>query len=121
MFKDITSFHEKFDLKPKPYHEQDNRYHNYRVNFMEEELDEYCQAYEQDDQAAMLDAIVDLVYVAVGTAYLYGWNFPEAWRRVHEANMQKIKVTSAADSKRGHSSDIKKPPGWKTPDLSDLV
>lgn len=121
MFQDIIDFHEKFKVEPKPYEVQTHHDHNYRIGFMEEELNEYITARNNNNKPEMLDALVDLVYVALGTAYMYGWAFDEAWRRVHSANMEKIKVKSAADSKRGHANDVKKPPGWTAPDLTDLV
>ena len=66
----------------------------------------------------VLDALVDLVYVALGTAYLHGFGpqkFNEAWRRVHEKNMEKIRAPSADHSKRGSAFDVIKPAGWTPP------
>lgn len=125
--RDITAFHEKFGLA---YHggprllEKDLR--DFRLKFMQEELDEYDSASlpiidEKPQLAECLDGLVDLVYVALGTSYLHGFNFREAWRRVHEANMRKIRVERASQSKRGSTFDVIKPEGWVAPDLSDLV
>ena len=75
----------------------------------------------RDNLADCLDALVDAVYVAIGTAILHGFDFREAWRRVHEANMRKVRAVSADESKRGHAFDVVKPPGWTAPDLADLV
>jgi len=71
--------------------------------------------------ADSLDALVDSVYVALGNAVMHGFNFREAWRRVHWANMQKARAPSAEASKRGHAMDVVKPPGWEAPDHTDLV
>jgi len=68
-----------------------------------------------------LDALVDLVYVALGTAVLSGFDFEEAWRRVHRANMLKVKPRKGQYTKRRSAFDIVKPPGWQAPDLSDLA
>lgn len=67
------------------------------------------------------DSLIDLVYVAIGTAYHHGVDFDEGWRRVHEANMNKVLAKSADESKRGYRFDVVKPKGWMPPDLSDLV
>ena len=67
------------------------------------------------------DGLIDLVYVALGTAYHHGVDFDEGWRRVHEANMAKMLARSHEDSKRGYRFDVVKPKGWKPADLSDLV
>lgn len=78
-----------------------------------------------DNRALAFDALIDLVYVALGTAYLHGFNFPEGWRRVHEANMAKVRVEnveqSLAGSGRGSVYDVVKPEGWLAPDHRDLV
>lgn len=77
-----------------------------------------------------LDGLVDLVYVTLGTAYLHGLFhdhmnsqlptiFEDAWRRVQEANMQKVRAT--VETKRGTTFDVVKPEGWKAPDFSNLL
>lgn len=144
---DIAHFHEKFALeyrgKPRLLESQLSEF---RIKFLEEELDEYKKATAQataylrqsslpfdtsdeddawPDLAAhiekQLDALVDLVYVAIGTAYLHGFDFNEAWRRVHEANMKKIRAHTPGDSKRGSTYDVVKPAGWEPPNHYDLV
>lgn len=122
MTADIREFHEKFDLayngEPRTL---DRELFKFRHGFMEEELDEYRVGYEEDNREKQLDAIVDLVYVAIGTAYIQGFPFAKAWQRVHKANMAKVRATDASQSKRGSTSDVVKPEGWTAPDLSDLV
>ena len=120
--EDIKAFHEKYGLAyDGPPRQLVGDYHDFRQGFMQEELDEYQAAHEAGDLAGQLDALVDLVYVALGTAYLQGFPFGEAWKRVQAANMAKIRVERASDSKRGSTYDVVKPPGWEAPDHSDLV
>ena len=121
MFENVKAFHEKFGIGPKRYEDWTHHDHNYRIGFMEEEIGEYVTAYDEDNKASMLDALVDLVYVSMGTAYMLGWDFTTGFDRVHAANMAKVRVKSSKASKRGHSWDVGKPPGWQAPDLSDLV
>ena len=122
LMPDIVAFHCKFGLAydgpPRPLPKELGAF---RYKFMEEELHEYATAINESDLAKQLDALVDLVYVALGTAHLHGFNFDEAWRRVHLANMSKVRVERAEDSKRGSTFDVVKPLGWTPPDLSDLV
>lgn len=119
---DVEAFHSKFGLKyeggPRLLPEE---IANFRTKFMQEELDEYVAAADFESQAKMLDALVDLTYVVLGNAYLHGYDFREAWRRVHAANMAKVRAASADQSKRKNVHDVVKPPGWVAPDLSDLV
>ena len=114
MINDIKDFHEKFALtyagSPR---ELAQDLSNFRIAFMQEELNEYVEATNLEGK---LDALVDLVYVALGTAYLHGFDFITAWNRVHAANMAKVRGASERSE-----YDIIKPEGWLPPDLSDLV
>lgn len=138
--EDVEEFHRKFGLlyegKPRAVV---GELGDFRVKFMHEELEEYKEAafalsllmsseHEQLDEAEIavqlakqLDALVDLTYVVLGSAHLHGFDFREAWRRVHEANMKKVRAASAAVSKRGSAFDVVKPPGWEAPSHIDLV
>lgn len=145
MLGDIVAFHEKFDLA---YHGKPRcligvkddvgaDLGEFRTKFDREETDEY-----EDDGEALkvsvdagdtenivtylhkqLDALVDGMYVKLGTAYLqFGPAvFREAWRRVHSANMKKKRAERVEESKRGSLFDVVKPEGWVEPDHRDLV
>lgn len=151
-FDDIADFHQKFDLTYDGNARQlPEDLIEFRIKFMGEELDEYVThasetavellGPEGDDHSqedgggftpnryavvegleGQLDALVDLVYVALGTAYLQGFDFNEAWARVHAANMKKRKaLPDGSDSKRGSPHDVVKPEGWEPPIHTDLV
>lgn len=120
--EDIKDFHKKFGLEYQgPPRALPFELSEFRYNFMREELFEYADARDHDDKAKQLDALVDLLYVAFGTAYLHGFDIRAAWNRVHEANMKKVRALREEDSVRGSTYDVVKPPGWRAPDLSDLV
>ena len=138
--QDIRDFHEKFNLeyngKPRALPKELG---DFRIDFKREELREYVRAThilnlelgnDQPDPGVILeqledqlDAMVDMVYVILGTAYLHGFGdrWQEAWNRVHHANMQKVRALAAADSKRGSTFDVVKPAGWEKPTHKDLV
>lgn len=122
LYSAIQEFHTKFglDSPPKPSLLSDELF-NFRIQFMLEEISEYVDASMVEDLEMQLDALVDLVYVALGTAYLHGFDFNEAFRRVHLANLKKIRAVRDSDSKRGSIYDVVKPEGWEPPDLYDLV
>lgn len=118
---DIRAFHEKFALVyPENPSFLDPEMQGFRSRFLREEADEYDEAIAEGDLEKAFDALIDLVYVAVGTAYLHGFQFAEGWRRVHSKNMEKVRAEKPGDSKRGTTYDVVKPEGWTPPDHRDL-
>jgi len=122
LFHDVQRFHKKFKVPvnktPTQLKQKDMQF---RIDFLEEELHELVFAYKTKDLAGQFDALIDLVYVALGTADLMGLKFDKGWDLVHQANMKKVRVKSAKGSKRGHAWDVTKPEGWQAPDLTKLV
>jgi predicted HAD superfamily Cof-like phosphohydrolase len=72
-FFDVLTFHEKFLLPcgvlPKP---MTQPMIDFRVPFLYEELDEFGQAHAEKNLVQAADALLDLVYVACGTALFIG-------------------------------------------------
>jgi len=119
-YQDVSDFHSKFQvpLADTPKLLDDDTY-NFRLGFMQEELREYVDSHYNNDLATALDSLIDLVYVAYGTAQMMGVSpamWQEMWDAVQQANMSKVRATSADQSKRGTSLDVIKPFGWKSPD-----
>tara|TARA_B100000929_G_scaffold280762_1_gene259083 strand:- start:241 stop:756 length:516 start_codon:yes stop_codon:yes gene_type:complete len=116
---DIIDFSEKFGLTyrdyPRKLSDEEKRF---RIVCMFEEVQEYADAETMEDE---LDALVDLIYFALGTCYRHGYCFESAWKRVHEANMKKERAQNKSESKRDFELDVIKPLGWEPPDLTDIV
>jgi predicted HAD superfamily Cof-like phosphohydrolase len=120
-FEDVHAFHEKYGLTTDP-NVGNAEWLRFREKFLEEELTEFRKARYTGDHAEMFDALLDLVYVAMGTADGLGWDWQAGWDRVQAANMSKVRAErDGANSKRGSGFDVVKPAGWKAPDHSDLV
>lgn len=121
-YDDICRFHEKFGLmndgKPKILDEHATQF---RTKFMYEELEEFIESYNKQDLAGMADALIDLTYVAMGTAYMMGLPWQDLWNEVQRANMSKVRATNASQSKRGSSLDVVKPEGWTAPDIEGVL
>jgi len=137
MTKDIEDFHRRFLLiyQGKPRRIPEDIF-KFRLRFMAEELCEYAgvpEVTKQLIQSALeneatpialtdqFDALIDLVYVALGTSYLHGFPFQAGWSRVHKANMLKVRALNANESRRHSIYDIVKPPNWQAPTLEDLI
>lgn len=88
-----------------------------RSKHLLEELQEFTDATTAFDQA---DALVDLVYVALGGLIQMGMCPGAAFEEVHRTNMLKRR---GAQAKRPDSCgyDAVKPKGWTAPDLKKLL
>lgn len=126
-FEDVGDFHERFDLDNVTYrgsHPRDvpQDLLKFRRDFMQEELDEFIEGMNEGDDAKMFDALIDLVYVALGTAHLKGYPWEAGWALVQNANMKKIRgKPDGSDSKRHSKWDVVKPEGWQPPDIERLL
>ena len=91
---------------------------NFRVRFIEEELNELKEATQPRipiDREEIVDALIDICVVAIGTLDLFDINAYEAWNEVLEANMnKKVGVKETRPNPMG-LPDLIKPKGWKAP------
>ena len=118
VWEDICDFHRNFNLPlpMKAMFPADNAIMEFRLKFLKEELAEFEDAVKKQDLVKAFDALIDLTYVAVGTARFMNLPFPQGWEIVQNANMRKRRATHSRHSKRGSIYDVIKPEGWKSPD-----
>lgn len=132
-FADVIEFNQKIiGLKPVPYLNQERL--QWFKNTINEELGEFVEANEKykmdyeaskkitvsedqllEDQADMIDAIMDLIYFALGRLYEIGCtedDFAAMWDAIQHANMTKKRGNKG----RGSDDDAIKPEGWQGPE-----
>lgn len=90
----------------------------FRLDFLEEELREAREAATPED---LVDAMIDLCVVAIGTLDALGVNSHEAWNRVHAANLAKEPGIKPTRPNPLGFPDLIKPPGWIAPTHADNV
>lgn len=90
----------------------------FRMDFLQEELREGLSAKTADD---LVDSLVDLCVVAVGTLEAAGVDVREAWRRVMEANMAKEPGVKPERPNPLGLPDLIKPAGWIAPEHGDNI
>lgn len=124
-FQDILDFHTKFGVPLAPKHSLlEGEALKFRLDFLQEELDELRKAHEEGNLEDAVDALIDLEVVLLGTSQFMGISkeaYEEHWEEVHRANMSKVRCTDASESKRGTSLDIRKPDGWTAPDHGPII
>lgn len=113
--QDINDMHNYFS-----FHEDVNKlspellkeYLQFRIRFLQEELDELKESNNPDDT---VDALIDLCVVAIGTLDLYGVDYYKAWDEVHRANMSKQRGVKSTRPNKFGLPDLIKPEGFKNP------
>lgn len=90
----------------------------YSVMFILEELEELMDVIVEDDLVEIADALADLDYVVAGTSHFYELPHDEVVAEVHRSNMEKERGTT---EKRDSGLDIRKPEGWRPPDIARVL
>ena len=119
--KDIADMHCKFGVNEKVRNfdtEKARAFLEFRIKFLQEELDEMKNAQNADD---VVDALIDLCVVAIGTLDAFDIDAHEAWNRVHQANMAKEVGVKASRPNPLGLPDLIKPEGWTAPTHADNV
>jgi predicted HAD superfamily Cof-like phosphohydrolase len=87
----------------------------FRISFLQEELDELRVANNAED---VVDALIDLCVVAIGTLDAFSVDSHKAWNTVLEANMNKqVGVKDSRPNPLG-LPDLIKPEDWVAPSHS---
>jgi predicted HAD superfamily Cof-like phosphohydrolase len=115
-YLDVKEFNEKIiGIKiPKKLKRLDKKTIEWYETVFKEETQELIEAWEKKDFNGQLDAIIDLVYFALGFSVKMGVKpeqFYQAWKNVQLSNMNKKKGNKG----RGSDVDAIKPKGWKDP------
>lgn len=131
-FGDVGQFNHKFGLPsvvhdggPRPVDLEDEEVIDMldmKFKHLSEELEEYKDAWFTSDVVGMADALVDIVYVALGAAHFLGLPWEQVWNEIQRANMRKVRAAAdGRNSKRLSRFDVVKPPGFKGPDVRAVL
>ena len=97
------------------------QYLYFRAEFIEEELNELFKAIENEYPDEIVDALIDIIVVALGTLDAYNINIKTAWNRVHDANMKKEVGVNESRSNSLNLPDLVKPKDWEAPQHIDNI
>ena len=122
-FKDMQDMHKKYgvnkwmqaELQSDVDWRKINKFMQFRIGMMQEELDETKNAFEKKDAEEMVDGIIDLCVFAIGTLEVFGVDANKAWNEVYKANMSKeVGIKEGRPNPLG-LPDLVKPEGWEGP------
>lgn len=115
-FQDIADMHTKYGVNKKVNEfdaEKLRKFLEFRVAFLEEELNELKDNMNNPEE--IVDALIDLCVVAIGTLDAFEINAGRAWNEVHKANMAKeVGIKPSRPNPLG-LPDLIKPEGWTAP------
>jgi predicted HAD superfamily Cof-like phosphohydrolase len=89
------------------------------MRFLYEELNEMDIAVTERNPEEVVDALIDLCVVAIGTLDSFGVDAYKAWDSVHNANMAKEPGVKETRPNPLGLPDLIKPDGWTGPDHSE--
>lgn len=119
-FELVGEFHKKFDLGIS-----DNtgalpstEVLLFRLQFLQEELNELTKAIRERDHIEITDALVDIAYVVLGTAHLCNVPWQDAFDEIHRSNMEK--EAAPVEGAKKQVTKIIKPVFWRRPDLASV-
>ena len=122
--KDINEMLYKYGVHKWIHDNRDNkenlrRYLEFRIDFLREELDETEAALVSMDSEEIVDGLIDLCVVAIGTLDAFGVDPYKAWDEILRANLSKeVGVKPERPNPMG-LPDLIKPEDWEGPDHSD--
>lgn len=90
-----------------------------RLNLILEEHVELAVAVSELDLVEVADALVDLLYVVIGTMVVLGLPAGPCWAEVHRSNMAKF--PPGRPPKLRADGKVEKPEGWEPPDLARII
>ena len=118
---DLMDFRTRFNMKTHQTPTFDLEMLKERIIYLNEEMCELLKAIDDEDLSEVGDALVDLVYIAKGSALALGMNWDRMWAEVHRSNMSKEVARTPEQSKRGIVGDVYKPDGWTGPDIATAM
>lgn len=120
--EEVKEFMEKFEqtYNTEPALLTEKQY-NLRYNLMQEENNEYLQACKDENKVEILDALVDQLYILLGSVLSHGLQdvYIEAFHKVHENNLTKLDENGKV-MKNEHGKVIK-PKNYKPIKLDEFI
>lgn len=91
----------------------------FRLEFLNEELAETWKAFDESDADELVDGLIDLAVIAIGTLDAFDVNAYKAWDSVLKANTSKEIGQKPSRPNPLGVPDLIKPEGWTAPSHLD--
>ena len=117
---DIHAMHSKFGVHEWVKNNMDNprimsEFMKFRMNFIREEFNETINAAKNENAEEIVDGLIDICVVAIGTLDAFGVDAYKAWDEINRANMSKEPGIKESRPNPLGLPDLMKPDGWVGP------
>ena len=122
--QDIQEMHEKYGVNEwfqNASLEQKKKFFDFRMSMLAEEYYETMCAKRDGDEEEVIDGLIDLIVIAIGTLDVMEVDAVEAWDEVLRANMSKQSGVKPERPNPLGLPDMIKPEGWEGPDHAQNV
>ena len=120
--QDISDMQDKFGVREwvldPANKKQLGQFLAFRLDFLEEEFEETILAFANKDPEEIVDGLIDVCVIAIGTLLAFGVDADKAWDAVHKANMSKESGVKPERPNPLGLPDLLKPEGWENPSHS---
>ena len=123
-YDDIRIMHRKFGAKQwvtRQFEARNfkllNDFLAFRLDFLEEEFEETQEAFLKKDHVEVVDGLIDLIVIALGTLELFNCDADRVWKEIHKSNMAKEPGANKSRKNPFGLPDMVKPEGWKGPEI----
>ena len=116
--KDIHDMHAFYSMHEKfaDFDEEKKKlFLKFRAEFIQEELNELKENIAIQNPEEIVDALIDICVVAIGTLDAFEIDAHKAWNEVLRANMQKQVGVKEGRPNPLNLPDLMKPDGWEPP------
>jgi len=126
MINDIKEMHNKFQVTEFINSNSDNKlllqkFLKFRLDFIKEELDETFDAYFNRNDVEVLDGLIDILVVTLGTLDVFKCDTPKAWENIHNSNMSKTPGVNLTRPNNFSLPDMVKGKDFKKPDIKNYT
>ena len=119
-FKKVKNFMETFgqEVKDKPSFSSE-KINSLRYDLIQEELEEFKEALDNNDLLEVADALTDILYVTYGAGHAFGIDLDKCFEEVQQSNMSKL--DEQGKPIYNDAGKVMKGPKYFKPDLSKFI
>jgi len=126
MLNDIKEMHNKFQVTEFIKNNSHNKlllkkFLKFRLDFIKEELNETFDAYFNKNDVEVLDGLIDILVVTLGTLDAFKCDTYKAWENIHNSNMSKTPGVNLTRPNNFSLPDMVKGKNFKKPEINNYT